>query len=127
MAVCACVPLGPNDQWQFAGRMGMELESMPLMVYNGKMYGRHRCRWRKCTGTKAARRADTICPARSHAGCEVSPRGAWRSSGAAVAGVLPSGHVHSIQIGRQVTYDRPLAAGWQHVAAVREVRQPRCM
>jgi len=36
------------------------------------------------------------------------------------AGVLPSGHVHSVEIGRNVTYDRALSPGWHHLAAVRE-------
>ncbi len=36
------------------------------------------------------------------------------------AGVLPSGHVHSIEVGRNVTYDRALPAGWVHLTAVRD-------
>lgn len=115
--------LGPNDQWQFAGRMGMELESMPLMVYNGKMYGGtlplaevYRYDGGE-TWTRFARLDLTP---------DVKYRRVWSMAifqGRLFAGVLPSGHVHSIQIGKQVTYDRPLAAGWQHVAAVREGRQ----
>ena len=35
-------------------------------------------------------------------------------------GTLPSGHVWSFEAGRSATYDRELAAGWRHVAAVRE-------
>ena len=34
-------------------------------------------------------------------------------------GVLPSGHVHSLEAGKTVTYDRQLRAGWRHLAAVR--------
>ena len=34
-------------------------------------------------------------------------------------GTLPSGHVHSIEAGKNVTYDTELVAGWRHIAAVR--------
>jgi hypothetical protein len=33
--------------------------------------------------------------------------------------VLPSGHVHSLEAGKSVTYDRALAAGWHHLVAVK--------
>jgi hypothetical protein len=33
---------------------------------------------------------------------------------------LPSGHIHSLTAGPCVTYDRELAAGWRHVAAVKQ-------
>jgi hypothetical protein len=35
------------------------------------------------------------------------------------AGTLPSGRVHSIEIGRNVTCDHALPSGWVHLAAVR--------
>ena len=35
------------------------------------------------------------------------------------AGTLPSGHVHSIEVGRNVTYDTALRPGWRHIAAVK--------
>lgn len=35
-------------------------------------------------------------------------------------GTLPSGRVLSIEVGRNITYDRPLAPGRHHLAAIRE-------
>jgi hypothetical protein len=34
-------------------------------------------------------------------------------------GTLPSGRVHSLEAGKNVTYDHELAVGWRHIAAVR--------
>lgn len=114
--------LGANDQWEFAGRMGEELESMPLMVYNGKMYGGtlplaevHRYDGGE-TWTNIARLDHTP---------DVKYRRVWSMAvfqGRLFAGVLPSGHVHSVEIGKNVTYDKPLSAGWHHVAAARDGR-----
>src|SRR5690606_7007821 len=39
------------------------------------------------------------------------------------AGTLPSGRVHSVEIGKNVTYDRSLTAGWRHLAAVKRGEQ----
>lgn len=115
--------LGDGDAWEFAGRMGEELESMPLMVCNGKMYG----------GTLPL--AEVY---RYDGGEEWTPIGrldhtpdvkyrrVWSMAifqGRLFAGVLPSGHVHSIEIGKQVTYDEPLSAGWHHVVAARDGRR----
>lgn len=117
--------LGANDQWEFAGRMGEELESMPLMVYNSKMYGGTLPLaevYRYDGGeewTQIARLDHTP---------DVKYRRVWSMAvfqGRLFAGVLPSGHVHSIEIGKQVTYDRPLSAGWHHVAAIRDGRRLR--
>ena len=35
-------------------------------------------------------------------------------------GVLPSGHVLSLEAGKSVTYDRALSSGWHHLAAIRK-------
>ena len=35
-------------------------------------------------------------------------------------GVLPSGHVRSLEAGKAVTCDEQLKPGWRHLAAVRE-------
>jgi hypothetical protein len=40
-------------------------------------------------------------------------------------GTLPSGRVLSIEAGRNVTWDRELPRGWQHVVAVRDVDRLR--
>jgi hypothetical protein len=89
------------------------------MVYNGKMYG----------GTlplAEVYRFDE--PAWVQVGRldltpNVARRRAWTMAvyqGRLFVGVLPSGHVHSIEIGRNVTYDRELPTGWVHLTAVRD-------
>ena len=40
-------------------------------------------------------------------------------NGRLFVGTLPEGRVHSIEAGRNATVDRPLPAGWRHLAAVR--------
>src|SRR5436190_22763424 len=53
---------------------------------------------------------------------DVKYRRAWSMAvfqGRLFVGTLPSGHVLSIEAGRNATWDRELSAGWHHVAAVR--------
>ena len=40
-------------------------------------------------------------------------------------GVLPSGHVHSFEAGKAVSYDKQLEPGWRHLAAARDDSQLR--
>jgi hypothetical protein len=108
-----------DGNWQSVGRLGDELESMPLVVYNGKLYGGtlplaevyrydDEERW-----TKVGRLDQTP---------DVKYRRAWSMAvfrGRLFCGTLPSGHVHSIEAGKNATADRELASGWHHVAAVR--------
>lgn len=110
---------GGDRGWIDVGRLGSELESMPLIVYNGKMYGGTlplaevyrfdgEQRW-----TQVGRLDHTP---------DVKYRRAWSMAvfqGRLFCGTLPSGHVHSIEAGKNVTYDRELAPGWRHIAAVR--------
>ena len=35
-------------------------------------------------------------------------------------GTLPSGHVYSLEAGKNATYDREFEPGWRHVAAVKD-------
>jgi hypothetical protein len=54
---------------------------------------------------------------------DVRFRRAWSMAvykGRLFVGALPSGRVLSIEVGRNATYDKPLSAGWHHVAAVRD-------
>ena len=115
---------GGGQQWLPAGRLGEEKETMPLIVYNGKMYA----------GTLPSAevyRFDD--PQWSQIGRldftpDVRYRRTWTMAvfqGRLFAGTLPSGRVHSIEIGRNVTYDRALPAGWVHLAAVRDKDQLR--
>ncbi len=109
---------GPRN-WTHRGRLGKEKEVMAMAVYNGKLYAGtlplaevHRydggTRWTS-TG-----RLDTT--------PDVKYRRAWSMAvfnGRLYCGTLPSGHVYSLEAGKCATYDRALAPGWRHVAAVK--------
>ncbi|MBP86534.1 MAG: hypothetical protein CMJ64_07455 [Planctomycetaceae bacterium] len=107
-----------GKKWIPSGRLGEELETMPLIVYNGKMYAgtlpsAEVYRFDDPNWTKFARLDFTP---------DVRYRRTWTMAvykGRLFAGTLPSGHVHSIEVGRNVTCDRALPAGWVHLAAVR--------
>lgn len=110
---------GGGNQWHPAGRLGEEKETMPLLVYNGKMYAgtlpsAEVYRFDDPKWSKVGRLDFTP---------DVRYRRVWTMAvyrGRLFAGVLPSGHVHSIEVGRNVTYDRALPAGWVHLTAVRD-------
>jgi hypothetical protein len=109
---------GDND-WEDTGQLGEELEVMGMLVHNGKLYAGtlplaevYRFdgpdRW-----TKVGRLDHTP---------DVKYRRAWTMAefrGRLFCGTLPSGHVLSIEAGRNVTYDRELTAGWHHLAATK--------
>jgi gamma-glutamylcyclotransferase (GGCT)/AIG2-like uncharacterized protein YtfP len=107
-----------GTKWIPSGRLGEEKETMPLMVYNGKMYAgtlpsAEVYRFDEPNWTKFARLDFTP---------DVRYRRTWTMAvykGRLFAGTLPSGRVHSIEVGRNVTHDRALPAGWVHLAAVR--------
>jgi hypothetical protein len=110
---------GGDQTWHPAGRLGQETETMPLMVYNGKMYGgtlplAEVYRFDDPQWTQVGRLDFTP---------DVPRRRAWTMAvfqGRLFVGTLPSGHVHSIEIGRNVTHDYELPTGWVHLAAVRD-------
>lgn len=110
---------GGGNNWLPAGRLGDEKESMPLMVYNGKMYGgtlpmAEVYRYDAPNWAKIARLDQTP---------NVRYRRVWSMAvyrGRLFAGTLPSGHVHSVEIGHNVTHDHALPAGWVHLTAVRD-------
>lgn len=111
---------GGGTTWLDAGRLGDEKESMPLAVYNGKMYG-------GTLPTGEVYRYDGDSDWTKIARLEFTPdvkyRRVWTMAvfqGRLFAGTLPSGKVHSVEIGRNVTYDKALKSGWRHLAAVRD-------
>ena len=118
--VGAVVPLGSTrDGW------GEEKETMPLMVYNGKLYGgtlplAEGLSLRRARMGQASGRVDHT--------PEVRYRRAWTMAmfqGRLFVGALPSGHVQSIEFGRNVTYDHALPTGWVHLTAVRAADELR--
>jgi len=109
---------GGGTDWLDAGRLGEEKETMPLLVYNGKMYGgtlplAEVYRYDQPEWTNVGRVDFTP---------DVRYRRAWTMAvyqGRLFVGTLPSGHVKSIEFGRNVTYDHALPTGWVHLTAVR--------
>lgn len=108
-----------QQTWTNTGRLGDEKEVMGMAVYNGKLYA----------GTlplAQVYRYDgdsnwTLTGRLDHTP-EVRYRRAWSMAvfdGKLFCGTLPSGHVYSLEAGKCVTYDRELAPGWRHLAAVR--------
>ena len=108
-----------DANWDDCGQLGDEREVMGMAVYNGKLYAGtlplaevHRYdgddRWTS-TG-----QLDTT--------PDVKYRRAWSMAvyrGQLFCGTLPSGHVYAMRAGQCVTWDRELAPGWRHVAAIR--------
>jgi hypothetical protein len=108
-----------QDGWRDVGRLGNELESMPLVTYNGKLYG-------GTLPTAEVYRFDgdgqwTSIGRLDHTP-DVKYRRVWSMAvfqGRLFCGTLPSGHVLSIEAGKNATLDRELRPGWRHVAAIR--------
>ena len=98
---------------------------MPLLVYHGKMFGgtlplAEVYRYEGQTSWTRIGRVDHT--------PDVKYRRAWSMAvfkGRLFVGTLPSGRVHSIEAGRNATYDRQLPPGWHHVAAVKDVDRLR--
>ncbi|MBM3823346.1 MAG: LamG domain-containing protein [Verrucomicrobia bacterium] len=111
---------GGDHRWEDWGRLGQELEVMGMMVHNGMLYAGtlpqaevYRCdgpdRWKRMVQLDAT-------PG-------VKYRRAWTMAefhGRLFCGTLPSGKVWSFESGQNVTHDRSLPAGWNHLAATRE-------
>jgi hypothetical protein len=108
-----------DSDWVDTGRLGSELEAMPLMVYNGKMYGGTLplAEVYRYDGDNAWTRLGRV-----DMTPDVKYRRAWSMAvyqGRLFVGTLPSGRVLSIEAGKNVTHDRSLTPGWHHIAAVR--------
>ncbi|MHB0998102.1 MAG: LamG domain-containing protein [Armatimonadota bacterium] len=109
-----------GDVWADCGRLGEESEVMGMLVYNGKLYGGtlpsanvYRFDGDR-TWTQIGQQLDTSLGIY---------RRAWSTAihdGKLFFGTLPSGHIFSIEAGKNVTWDRELPPGWQHVTAVRD-------
>ena len=109
---------GPQ-QWIHRGRLGEEKEVMGLSVYNGSFYAgtlplANVYRYdgnSKWTNTGQLDKTS-----------DVKYRRAWSMAvyeGKLFCGVLPSGRVHSLSVGQNVTYDKALSAGWHNLTVTR--------
>lgn len=112
-----------DNRWADTGRLGEELEVMGMLVHNGQLFA----------GTLPAAKVyrfdgltQWIEAGRLDLTPEVKYRRAWTMAeyrGRLYCTSLPSGHVFSIEAGRNVTFDDALGPGWRHLAAVRAERQ----
>ncbi|MFO0844330.1 MAG: LamG-like jellyroll fold domain-containing protein [Gemmataceae bacterium] len=108
-----------DKSWEDIGRLGEELEVMGMLVHNGQLYAgtlplAEVYRYDGGQSWAKVGRLDKT-PA-------VRYRRAWTMAqykGRLYCSTLPSGHIHSLEAGPCVTYDRELAPGWRHVAAVK--------
>ena len=106
--------------WESIGRLGAETEIMNLQSYNGKLYAGTlpHAQLYRYDGDADWALLGTI---------DETPDVRYRRAASMVVfrgelfvGTLPSGNVHSLRTGAVATFDRSLAAGWHHLAGVRE-------
>jgi hypothetical protein len=108
-----------DNQWEDTGQLGEELEVMGMLVHNGQLFAgtlplAEVYRFDGPASWRQVGRLD-LTP-------EVKYRRAWTMAlyqGRMFCGTLPSGHVLSIEAGRNVTYDDELRPGWGHLVALR--------
>ena len=111
--------LDGSQQWSFRGRLGEEKEVMGISVYNGQLFAGtlpYADVYRYLGGTNwmSTGRLDNT--------PDVKYRRAWSMAvfdGKLYCGVLPSGEVLSLEVGKAVSFDHALPSGWQHLTAVR--------
>lgn len=106
--------------WVDCGRLGEELEVMGMAVHGGSLFG-----GTLPTGTVYRYLGGTrwISAGKTDPTPDVKYRRAWSFAefgGRLYCGTLPSGRVFSNEAGFNVTYDREVADGPHHVAAVRD-------
>ncbi|MCX7418687.1 MAG: LamG domain-containing protein [Planctomycetia bacterium] len=114
-----------DNHWADCGRLGEELEVMGMLVHNGSLFAgslplAEVFRYRTDTDP----RWDSV--GRVDLTPNVMYRRAWTMSefqGRLFVGTLPSGRVLSIAAGANVTDDRSLPSGWQHLAAQRSGKE----
>jgi len=105
--------------WTDSGRLGAEDEVMGMGVYNGKLYAGTLplAQVYRYDGDRA-----WMLTAQLDHSPNVRFRRAWSMAvhgGRLFCGDLPSGHVHAMTAGANVTLDRALSGGWRHLAATR--------
>ncbi len=100
--------LDGSQQWSFRGRLGEEKEVMGISVYNGQLFAgtlpyADVYRYQGGTNWTTTGRLDTT--------PDVKYRRAWSMAvfdGKLYCGVLPSGEVLSLEVGKGVSHDRAL-------------------
>ncbi|MGE0610376.1 MAG: LamG-like jellyroll fold domain-containing protein [Pirellulales bacterium] len=117
---CRVYRWSPDGRWLDTGRLGEELEVMGMLLHNGKLYAgslplAEMFRHDGDDNWHSLGRLD-LTP-------DVKYRRVWTCAqyqGRLIASTLPSGHLFAMEAGKCVTHDRQLAAGWQHITAVRD-------
>ncbi len=108
-------------EWADTGRLGEELEVMGMCVHNGRLIAgtlplAEVYSYEGDRGWQQMARLDHT--------PDVRYRRVWtmaEHAGQLFASTLPSGKIHACSVGRQVSWDHSLSAGWHHIAAVRTV------
>jgi len=112
-----------TTRWEPVGRLGDDTEVMNLQAYNGMLYGGTLpgARVYRYEGDEDWRVVATV---------DDTPDVLYRRAASMVlfggelcVGTLPSAHVHSMRVGAVASNDRSLAAGWRHLAGVRDGRR----
>lgn len=108
------------DRWTDVGRLGEELEVMGMMVYQGRLLA----------GTLPSAQVyefDGLSRWQLMKQLDTTPnvkyRRAWAMAehrGQLFCSTLPSGRVHSIEIGKSVGWEESFPDGWHHVVAERQ-------
>lgn len=111
------------SEWTDTGKLGQELEAMPLLTHNGSLYcgSLPNAEVFRYDGRSAWERVGRV----DHTP-DVKYRRAWSMAvfqGRLFVGTLPSGRIHSMDSGPGVTWDTRFPDGWHHVAAVRRPGQ----
>ena len=109
---------GPQ-KWIHRGRLGEEKEVMGMSVYNGSLYAGTLPLANVYRYDGNSKWTDT---GQLDKTPDVKYRRAWSMAvfdGKLFCGVLPSGHIHSLNVGQNATYDRALSAGWQNLTVTR--------
>jgi len=107
------------NEWTDTGKLGQELEAMPLLTHNGALYcgslpSAEVYRYDGRTAWERVGRVDHT--------PDVKYRRAWSMAvykGRLFVGTLPSGRIQSMDSGPNVTWDTRFPDGWHHIAAVR--------
>lgn len=110
-------------EWTDTGKLGQELEAMPLLTHHGSLYcgSLPSAEVYRYDGQTAWKRVGQV----DHTP-DVKYRRAWSMAvyqGRLFVGTLPSGRIHSMDSGPSVTWDNRFPEGWHHVAAVRRQGQ----